>query len=254
MKNSKLVTWSMLVLLMILPPLAAAAQYDGSLIWNRRVVLSIPVNGVVANVQANAGDRVKAGETILGLDDRFLKAEAARAEQDLLRWQQMEAEAKRELERAQELFDRTILSVHDLESAKIAYTRAQAQLKSAEAANVKAIMDLQYASVTAPFDGVVVQRLVEQGESVNNNDGATPLVIFAETGVMAAKTQVNFSRARQLKTGQKAQVIIGNKTYNGEIKHVSLEPVKGKSKTYEVVVNFKTGKLYRTGQAVKVSF
>ena len=100
---------------LLLPALTTAAQWEAQLQWVRTVSLSTPVSGVIATVSVDRGDRVSADQVLLQLEDSRQQAELAATEARLKQAENNREEAQRELERTQELYDRTLLSDHDLQ-------------------------------------------------------------------------------------------------------------------------------------------
>ncbi len=128
-----------------------------------RVPLTTPVSGVVKEVYVQVGQKVKKGDKLLALDDTRLKARLMEAEAVLQRFEQEAEDAGRELQRAQELYDRGVSSTTELDSAKLKHARANANAKEAEARLVIARKDLEDSVLRAPFDGVVRSREAEPG-------------------------------------------------------------------------------------------
>lgn len=120
-----------------------------------KVELTTRVSGVVADVLVKPGQRVKKGAVLLRLDKTVLQARSEEASAEQLRAQADEADARRELERAQELFNRTVSSTSELEAAELRYARAQAALSGANARRTIAQKNLSDADLKAPFNGVV---------------------------------------------------------------------------------------------------
>jgi RND family efflux transporter MFP subunit len=119
------------------------------------VELTTRVSGVVETVLVKSGQRVKKGAVLLRLSKTVLQARLDEATAEHARAQADEADAKRELGRAQELFNRTVSSTSELEAATLRYARAQAVLAVAAARRVIAQKNLDDAELKAPFDGVV---------------------------------------------------------------------------------------------------
>lgn len=126
-------------------PLAAA---DG-------VELTTPVSGVVEQVLVKSGQRVSKGTPLLRLDRTILQARFDEATAEHARAQAEEIDSRRELERAQELFNRTVSSTSELDAANLRHARAQAGLAAAGARRAIAQKNLDDAELKAPFDGVV---------------------------------------------------------------------------------------------------
>ncbi len=119
------------------------------------VPLTTPVSGVVEAVFVKPGQRVSKGMLLLQLDKTILQARFDEAVAELARAQAEEVDSKRDLGRAQELFDRTVSSASELEAATLRYVRAQATLAATTARRVIAERNLQNAELKAPFSGVV---------------------------------------------------------------------------------------------------
>jgi RND family efflux transporter MFP subunit len=119
------------------------------------IPLTTPVSGVVEKVFVKPGQRVRKGMLLLRLDKTILQARVDEANAEEARAQAEENDAKRELDRAQELFDRTVSSVTELDAAGLRHARAQAALATASARRVIANKNLNDAELRAPFNGVV---------------------------------------------------------------------------------------------------
>jgi RND family efflux transporter MFP subunit len=124
-------------------------------LWAAEVELTTRVSGVVDVVLVKPGQRVKKGAVLLRLDRTILQARLDEAAAEHSRAQADEADAKRELGRVQELYDRTVSSTTELDAATLRYTRAQAALSAARARHTIAQKNLNDAELKAPFDGVV---------------------------------------------------------------------------------------------------
>lgn len=120
-----------------------------------KVELTTRVSGVVDQVLVKVGQRVSKGAVLLRLDRTILQARLDEAAAELARAQADETDAKRDLERAQELFNRTVSSTTELDAATLRHVRAQAGLSAANARRVIAQKNLNDAELKAPFDGVV---------------------------------------------------------------------------------------------------
>ncbi|MDT3705367.1 MAG: efflux RND transporter periplasmic adaptor subunit [Thiobacillus sp.] len=120
-----------------------------------KLELTTRVSGVVAEVLVKPGQRVKKGAVLLRLDTTVLQARLDEASAEEARARADEADAKRDMERAQELFNRTVSSTTELDAAVLRHARAQANLTVAAARRTIAQKNLDDAELRAPVDGVV---------------------------------------------------------------------------------------------------
>ncbi len=120
---------------------------------SQKVEISSPVSGVLDNVAVKRGDTIRMGQTLFQLKAGVEKAgvELAKVKTEF---------AKRKLERNQELYKDEILSVHERDEIETELLSAQMELRLKE-------QELALRSVFSPINGVVVDRLHEQGEYVN---------------------------------------------------------------------------------------
>ena len=250
-----LIPLCVVVLISVFTSTLYADEREAVLQWQRMVPLGTPVSGVVIKVNVRPGNRVEKGEVLLQLDDRVRMARVTALEAELKRAKNNRDESARELERTQDLYDRTLISQHELELVRIQKDAGEAQFQTAKARLVQAQIDLEYSSVRAPFAGWVVDRNVEVGQTVVSELQAEPLVTMVEANLMFARAQVAGSDLGTLKVGDKANVELKGVSYRGNIYHIGLNPIVGKEDHYNVDVAFDTGgKLFRAGQAAKVSF
>ncbi|MGH0038141.1 MAG: HlyD family secretion protein [Myxococcota bacterium] len=142
------------------------------------VELVAPESETIVSVLAQRGQRVAAGAPIVQLDDTFAAAEVARAEAGLAGARTGETVARQELTRARRLRKDRVLSVQDLDRARLAYDEAAARLREAEALLAAARKRVRDLSLDAPVGGVVDQLPFDPGERVPA--GAVVAVLVAD--------------------------------------------------------------------------
>lgn len=232
-----------------------AADFDATLQWAKRVELGVPVSGVIQTVYADVGQKVSKDDKLLQLDDTVFKAQVNEATSALKNQEAQYKEAGRELDRAQNLYDRTVLSDHDLQVAKNNKVQAAARLDEAKAMLVKAQQQLKYSTLRAPFNALVLERHAQVGKVNAATLKPETLFIVADSDQMLARLQVSEAQLGQLKLGQSAKVMLGENHIDGVIKSIGFEPVKANSNdtVYPVDVEFAMGgHVLRAGQHVKV--
>jgi len=151
----------------------------GSLWAAERVELTTRVSGVVEEVLVKPGQRVKKGAVLLRLNKTVLQARLDEAMAEQARADADEADARRELERAEELFNRTVSSTSELEAATLRHARAKAALSGANARQVIAQKNLADAELKAPFNGVVSLVPGGPGTVVTADCQPKPLVVLS---------------------------------------------------------------------------
>jgi len=232
--------------------LASAVEVNGELDWANRVTLSVPVTGIVAAVSVRPGEAVAAGQSLLSLDAREAQARVAHANSAVKKLVLHRAEAEREWERAQELFDRTVLSERELQLAEIGLNDADAAYQATQAERVAAEVALELHSLKAPFAAWVLAVPVAPGQTIVNTQQATPLVMLAARDLMRARVNVDAVQTAVLKTDAAVAVRVGEQRFDARIVHIGLEPVGNqRPPQYPVEVEFKVpaDTQLRAGQA-----
>jgi multidrug efflux system membrane fusion protein len=218
---------------------AGAARYPAQLDWSQRLVLSTPASGIVSATPVAAGARVEQGQLLVQLDERPFRSALRDATAQVHRHKLDRDEAERELERTRELYDRRVISVHDLQLQEIAFAGAESDYASAQAALDAARLHLEYSSIRAPFSGLVLEVAVAPGETVVNTQEATPMVTLVRDHPMSAVARVEQAELGRLSVGQPASVDVSGRRYQGKVARLSAEP--DTSGRYTVVVSFEPG-------------
>lgn len=235
---------------------AQAAQYDAKIQFTHKIVLSVPVTGEVARVNVNKGDQFKTGDVLLSLNKVPFEASVQNAQAHVNRTEALQQEADRDHQHLVELFDRGVLSKVELENGELKLKRATADLNAAQAKLTQARYDLEHSSLTAPFDGLVLDILVRPHESVNNTVNVMPLITVAQTSKYTATALVPISVINKLKINSRTKLSVGNNSFTGSVTGIAFEPAENakKDNLYEVRVDFDSGgKLLRAGQSASLS-
>ena len=128
------------------------------------VNLSFRVAGPLVVRPVNVGDKVKKGDLVAALDRATFQADVDRLKEEVLR---AEAELERavlELNRQKELLAKGWVTRSKVETVSAIEAAARAATDAARSALERAELDLSYTTLTAPFDGVVVNTFVENFE------------------------------------------------------------------------------------------
>lgn len=164
---------------------AATATLDAE----KQAEILARVAGVVQSIPAEEGDRVAVGAALL------------RIENDEYRLRVQQAQADRE--RLEAMYTRQAQMVEQSLISQETYDDTRTQLEAAEAEEELAQLNLSYTTVKAPFEGVVVQRLVDVGQTVAVG---TPLFSLADFTPLLARIHVPAKEFRRLEADQPVQL------------------------------------------------
>lgn len=220
--------WFVFIIAALFPQPLWAADIPATLQWSQRVELSTPVSGVVQAVNVEVGDLVKKGQVLLTLDSTTYQARVTGDQSEITRLNAEAEEAKRDLDRVQELYARTVVSATELDQARLRMVASLSMLAEARARLRQDQKALDDASLRAPFDSVVVLRQAEPGLSVATGLQPQMLLTLARSGEMIARMHLTSPQIDNLHTGQTVTVSVAGISYTGKIKTLALEPVKMK--------------------------
>jgi len=231
-------------------------QATGTLEAVTTVEVGSQVSGIVQDLYADFNSIVKKNQVIARLDPTILdtqieqqRANVARSQADLDRLQVGLADAQQKLQRAEALAAKNLLPRSELETAQVNVQSAQAQIKSSQAALVQAKSQLntaevnrQHTVITAPIDGIVIQRAVEPGQTVNAGMSAPKLfVIAADLTKMQVNANIDEADVGNMRPGQVVTFRVDafpNDTFTGTVQQVRLQPTTVQNVvTYQTVID-----------------
>ena len=231
-----------------------AAQWNGVVDWSQRTELATTVSGVVTSVPVKAGERVKKGQLLLQLEQAPLQARLDQRKAEMKHRELMLNVARKELERAEELYARTLLADHDLDLAKIAYAEADAAYQASRADYRQALEALDNSSLRSPFDAVVLARHVQPAETVISRCQAQPLLTLAASAQMRVRILVAADKLEGLANNRAVTVEVAGLRYPGRVDAIGYEAeTLNDTVRYPVDVLFDSGDALLVGQGAKVS-
>lgn len=169
----------------------------GSLLANESVMVRPEISGRIARVGFEEGQRVTQGSVLFALDDAVFQAQLAQAQANL-------ALSTRNARRAEELFERQLVSVADRDTALAARNVDTAALNLARAQAEKAL-------IRAPFTGRAGLRMATVGDYVNPGQD---LVAVEDLDRVKLEFRLPELALSDVKTGQSASVELD--AYPGE--------------------------------------
>ena len=130
----------------------------------KQSTVAAQISGRVVAVNFDVGDRVKKGQVIVRIDPAEVNQTYAASQAQIAQAEATLRNAKSQFERTQKLVEQKFMSAAAMDKAQADYQAAKAQLAVAEAGGGQAAATRGYATVTAPYSGVVSARPVELGE------------------------------------------------------------------------------------------
>ena len=208
------------------------------------VSVGTQVSGTVKKLYVDFNDKVKEGQALLELDDALLSAQVRQSEANVAN-----AVAALELAQANEarmkpLFAQEYVSKQEYDQTKQALKSGVAQLALARAQLEKDRVNHSNTTIRSPVSGVVVDRVVDLGQTVAASF-QTPVLIKIAQDLSEMRIDTSFAEADigNIREGQKAKFTVDafpNRNFNGEVQQIRLNPTNQQNVvTYNVRVNVK---------------
>ena len=253
------VIWSrsILLLLLVFGASSVQADIDARVYWGKRIDMGVPVSGIVESVPVDVGMRVKKGELLLSLEQTPFRTALTEAKAALAQANGRRKEARRDFAQAKELYDRGLTSNVEFENARLKKEDSEAAYLAARARLERASYDLSRSSLRAPFDGLVLSKKVEAGQTLISTQQVATVITFVAEGDYVAQGLVSGKQLKDLDIGKKATVSVAKNNFTGTISALGLEPTNGKSgdPQYQITVRFNSSTvLLRAGTEAEISF
>ncbi|MDR1556651.1 MAG: efflux RND transporter periplasmic adaptor subunit [Tannerellaceae bacterium] len=207
-----------------------------------KVEVGTQVSGIIDKIHVDFNSVVTKGQLIAEMDKINLQAELISKEADL-------ASSKTEFEyqeknyaRSKMLHEKQLISDTDFETATYNYERAKSSYDRNLSDMTKVRRNLQYAIITSPIDGVVINRAVEEGQTVAAGFSTPTLFTIAnDLTQMRVIADVDEADIGQVEEGQNVKFTVDaypNDVFEGKVTQVRLEAiVTSNVVTYEVVIS-----------------
>ena len=221
--------------------IATTISATGTLEPVDQVEVGTQVSGDIAKIFVDFNSKVKKGQVIAELDKSKLKATLTQAE---IAYKSAETDYKYKestYNRVKKLSESNAASSVELETAEYNMNSAKLSVERSRNEVSQARLNLSYATIKSPIDGVVLKRAVEVGQTVAASMSTPTLFVIAkdlsQMKVMAAVDEADIG---QVKAGQKVKFTVDafqEDTFNGSVQEVRLNPTTTSNVvTYTVVI------------------
>ena len=206
------------------------------------------VSGIISNLYADFNSVVKEGQVIARIDTTFLWQAVKDADAARDRAKAQAADSKRTLDRETVLLAKELDSQMNYDAALTASESNRAALKQAQAALDRARINLAYATIAAPINGVVINRAVNVGQTVAASFSSPTLYTIAnDLSKMQVLTVVDESDIGMISIDQPATFSVDaypEDKFTGVVSQIRLNPVSIQNVVnYTVVVDVNNDKL-----------
>lgn len=205
------------------------------------VEVGTQVSGKVERILVDFNSVVKKGDLLAELDKQTLNQNVSRAKASLTSAESQLKYAKLAYERTKLLYESNAATLASYEEAQNSYTQAQMSKKNAQAAYDQALVDLAYAEIYSPIDGIVLDRAVEVGQTVAASFSTPTLFTLAnDLTKMQVEANVDEADIGQVKIDQNVTFTVDaypDEMFNGTVSQIRMQPTTTSNVvTYVVII------------------
>jgi len=206
------------------------------------VVVGTQVSGIVEKLYVDFNTQVRKGQVLAELDKTALRSSVQQALATLDNAKaEMEYQAST-YERSKALHEKNLIAQADYDQAKYNYDRSKATLKNSQAQYDRALVQLGYATIYSPIEGVVMNRAVDEGQTVAASFNTPEIFTIAQDLTqMQVEADIDESDIGMVRQGQRVGFDVDaypDEKFTGTVEQIRLSPVTTSNVvTYTVIIN-----------------
>ncbi|MBN2598529.1 efflux RND transporter periplasmic adaptor subunit [Labilibaculum sp.] len=214
----------------------------GTLEAVKTVEVGTQVSGVIEKIFVDFNSQVKRGQLLALLDETPLLAQLEQSKSSV---DQAEAQVKYQkatFERYKALIVKKLIAQSDFDLAEYNYSNAAAGLNNAKSVYDKNKINLSYARIYSPIDGIILERAVDEGQTVAASF-STPTLFTIANDLTQMRVEANIDEADigQVCNNQRVEFTVDAfplKKFSGLVTEIRLQPVESSNViTYTVIIN-----------------
>jgi HlyD family secretion protein len=214
----------------------------GTLNALKTINVGTQVSGIVSKIFVDFNDEVKKDQIIAMIDTINLVSQVVDAEANVLKAKTQLTWQQKEYDRYVELLAKKAISQSEFDAVNTEYIAAKLALKSAETQYNRAKTNLKYATITAPIDGIVISRDVDEGQTVAASFSTPTLFTIAnDLTKMQLKASIDEADIGLIKKEQEVTFSVDaypDQKFTGIVEQIRLQPTISQNVvTYTVVIN-----------------
>jgi len=178
--------------------------------------ISTRIPGRIINIFVKDGDRVQKGQLLARVWDEDLKAKRGQIDAAIAEAEASLAAAQKDFDRFNNLYKQQSATAKEIDNVTLQYNSAKAKLVSTKEMRSELDANLSYTSLTAPFSGVITQKLAEVGSMVNPG---MPILTIEHNGHLQVSAPIAEHDIVNVHVGDMANVEIKStgKIFDGKI-------------------------------------
>lgn len=182
--------------------------------------ISTRVMGYITDIKVKTGDVVTKGQLLVTISSDDIRAKLAQADAMVASAQASFKSAEKDFQRFTNLYNQKSATAKELDNVNLQYQSAKAGVQAAMQVKSEANSMLAYTNITAPFSGVIAQKLSDAGSIANPG---MPILVLEQNKNLQVSASIPESEIKFIKLKSPAIVSLKSldKTFEGEVSEIS---------------------------------
>lgn len=226
---------------------------SGKVVAENSANISTRIMGYVKKVYVKTGSKVVKGQLLIEINNNDLQAKKLQAQANVYQSEAVFNNSQKDLKRFQQLFKENSASQKELDNIIAQFKVSKANLTAAKEMLNEVESQFNYFKITAPFDGVIVNKFIEEGNMANPG---TILLSVENTNTVKIETMVSEKEITGIKKGAEVKVIISaiNTQLKGKIAEISSSSINTGGQFLVTILLDKTNVKVLSGMYATVQF
>lgn len=216
----------------------ASVSSTGTLEAINTVDVGTQISGTIAKIYVDFNDRVTKGQPLAEMDMKMLLTRLQSAKADFAISEARLNQVEDQYKRNKILFEKDVISQQEFNNSKYNYEQAKSSREAARAAQTTAQTNIGYAKITSPINGIIIEKKVDQGQTVAASFATPTMFTIAEDlSKMQILADVDESDIGYIKDSMPVRFTIQtypDAKFSGKVSQIRLQPIEINN-----VVNYK---------------
>ena len=142
-------------------------SFSGKLEADKQTNLSTRIMGQIQRIYVKPGQKVKQGDLLIQIRNQDILAKEAQVEASKVEATTAYESAEKDLKRYEALYESNSVSDKEMDDMRTRYDMAKARLAAVEQMENEVKENMRYASIRAPYSGVITTKFVQEGDMAN---------------------------------------------------------------------------------------
>ena len=182
--------------------------------------ISTRLMGYITKLNVKVGDHVNKGQLLVSISNDDILAKRAQADAMLNEAEASLKNAAKDYERYTNLYKQQSASAKELDNITLQYNASRSRVEAAKQSRNEVDAMLGYSNLTAPFSGIVTQKLADAGSMANPG---MPILTIEKSGTYQVSASVPENSINQIHQGAEVMITIKaiNKTIKGTVSQIN---------------------------------